>query len=93
MEIIDLNDTMTPTNIIKAIREKAHNRLIASRDTSHEALTDSKTIHAIILTGHAHQFVFALEIDVHIGITNTHVLTHLYATCHVLDVAVHNILM
>ena len=42
------------------------------------------------LTAHAHQVVFTLEIDAHVGVMNIQVLIHRYATCHVLFVAVHN---
>ena len=91
MENIDPNDTVIPTGIIKAIKETAHDRLIAFRDTNNEARTDYEITHAIALINHAHQAVFALQIDVHVGEMNIHVLIHPYATCHVLDVGVHNI--
>ena len=90
MENIDPNDTTIPTDIIKAINDTAYDRLTTSRDTNYEARTDSKT-RAIAATAQARQIVFSLEIDAHVGVMNIHVLTHPYATCHVLDVAAHNI--
>ena len=66
MEIIDPNDIMISASIIKASNETAHDRLVASRDTSHEAQTDSDSTDAIVLAGHAHQVVFAFTIDAHV---------------------------
>ena len=91
MENVDLHDTMTSIDIIKAINGTALDRQIDSRDTSNEAQADIETTRAIIMTAYTHQVVFTSEIDAHDGITNIHVLTHPYATCHVLDVTVHNI--
>ena len=91
MENIDPHDTMIPIDIIKFINGSALDRLIDSRDTNREAQANTKTTRAIIMTAHVQQVVFASEIDTHDGITNMQVLTCLYATCHVLDVAVHNI--
>ena len=65
-ENADLNDTMIPADIIKIFNETAHDQLIYSRDTSHEARTHSETTLAIVLTAHTHQVVFDLEIDVHV---------------------------
>ena len=84
IENIDPHDTMNNTTLIKAINETAYDRKIVSKDTNHEARTDSKTTHAIILTAHAHQVRLALKIDVHVEVMNIHVLTHPYAKCHVL---------
>ena len=91
MKNIYPNYTGIPTDIIKAFNETAHNQLIDSRDTNHEARINSETTRVIVLTAHAHQVVFALEIDAQAGASNIHVLNHRYATCHVLDVAVHNV--
>ena len=54
MEIIDPEDTMIPTDIIKATTETAHDQLVASRDTSHEAQTDYESTQAIFLTDQVH---------------------------------------
>ena len=81
---------MTPIDIIKVINGTSFDRLIDSRDTNHEAQSGTKTTRAIIMTAHAHQIVFTSEKNAHDGITNIHVLTHPYATCHVLDLAAHN---
>ena len=43
------------------------------------------------MTARAYEVVYALEIDANDGATNIHVLTHRYATFHVLYVAAHNI--
>ena len=51
---IDLNDMMIPLDIINAINETVHGRLIASKYTNHEARIDSEIIRAIVLTAHAH---------------------------------------
>ena len=59
IENVDTNDTPIPTDRIKAINETPHGRLIASRETNHQAQTDSETTRAIFLTAHAHQVVFA----------------------------------
>ena len=83
MENIDPNDTMIHTDIIKAINETAQDRLIALRDRNHEARADSERADTIVLTAHAHQVVFVSEIDVNVGVTNIHVLSHPYGTCHV----------
>ena len=88
---IDQHDTMTPKDIVKVINVTAIDRLIDSIDTNSEAKADTEITRAIIMTTHAHQIVSAWEIDAHDGITNIHILTHPYATCNVLDVAVHNI--
>ena len=90
IEIIDPNDAMIPTDAIQVFSEIAHDRLIASRDTSHEAQTDSGATHAIVWTAHAHQVIFALEIEAHMGVMNVHVLTHPCTTCHVSDLAAHS---
>ena len=37
MENINPNDTMIPTDIVKANNENAHDRLTTSRDSDHEA--------------------------------------------------------
>ena len=58
MGSIDLNDTMIPKDIIKAINETVHDQLIASRDTSREAQTVSEITHTIVLTAHAHGVIF-----------------------------------
>ena len=62
MEITNHKDRMIPTNIIKAIRETTHDQPVAFKYTIHETdvQVDCKTIHAIVLTSHAHQLVFAL---------------------------------
>ena len=91
IENIDPNDTMSPIDIIKAINETALDQLVESRNTSHEAWADSETTCAIVITSHTHHVFLALEIEVHVRATNIHVLTHPYAKCRVLDVAVHNI--
>ena len=91
METIDPNDTMIHTDIIKAINETVQDQLAAFRDTSCEAQTDSGATHSIVLTAYAIQVVFALEIDVYVGVMHIHVLTHPYEPCHVLDVVVHNV--
>ena len=52
-------------------------------ETIPEQLTQS------FLTGHAHQFVFALEIDAHMEVMNTQVPIHPCATCHVSEVEAH----
>ena len=44
---------------IKAINETAYDPLTASGDMYHEARTDSEATHAIAITAHADQFVFA----------------------------------
>ena len=90
MENIDPSDTIIPTDTIKTINETALERLINSRDTNREAQADSGAARAIVMTAHAHQVVFASEIDVRDGETNIHEQTHPYATCHVLDVTFHN---
>ena len=59
MKIIDPNDTMNPTDIIRAISETARNQLVASKNMSQEAQTDSETTHAIVLNAHTHQVVLA----------------------------------
>ena len=91
MENIDPNDTMIPTDTIKAINRTALDQLIDFRDTNREAQANTETTRAIIMTSHAHQVVFASEIDAHDGITSIHVLTRPYAACHVLDVTVQHI--
>ena len=91
VESIDPHDTMTLYRYIKVIDVTELNRLIDSRCTSREALADTETTRAFILTAHAHQVVFASETDNQDVITNIHVQSHLYARCHVLDVVVHNI--
>ena len=91
MNNIDLYDTMTHIDILKAINGTTLDRLIDSRDTNREAQADTETTRAIIMTVHAHQVGFASEIDAHDGISNVHVLIHHNSVCHVLDVAAHNI--
>ena len=81
---------MNTADKIKAINETSLDVLINSRDTNHEALANSETNRTIVLTSHAHQVVFALEIDAHAGATNIYELNHHYATCHVLDIVVRN---
>ena len=61
---------MITIDIIKTIKEIAHDRLVASRDMNDEAQTDSGTAHANVLIAHTHQDVFALEIDAHVGVLN-----------------------
>ena len=82
MENIDPSDKMIPTDLIKNINEIALDRLIDSKNTNHEARTDSETTRAIFMTAHAHHVVFASEIDVHDGATNSHLPIHPYAICH-----------
>ena len=82
---------MTPTDIIKVISETAHNSLFASRDTIHEAQVDSEIIHGIVLTAHAHEVYFVLEIDTHFGTMNISALIHTCVTCQFLAVAAHKI--
>ena len=91
MKIIDPRQKMNPTDIIKTNTKIDHDQLFSFRDTSHEARIDSGTVHAIFLTTHANQVIFALEIGVHLGTMNIRVLTYPYATCHLLDVATHSI--
>ena len=43
------------------------------------------------MTAYAHKVVSTSKIEAHDRITNMHVLTNPYATCHVLDVADHKI--
>ena len=62
MEITDPNDTKIPTGLIIAISQTAQDVLIASRDTILEARTDFETTYGIVLTTHALQVTFALEI-------------------------------
>ena len=90
-EIIDPNDTMNPMDVVKTFNETAHDQLIASKDTRHEAQTDSEITHAIFSIAQGHQVVFALEIDVQVEVMNIHVLTHPCATRHVSYVILHNI--
>ena len=66
MEIIDPNDTIIRTHIIKDLSETAEDQRVAFRYISHEAQTDSKTTHAIVSTAHAHQVVLALGIGVYV---------------------------
>ena len=54
MEIINPKDTMIPKDITKAINKYAHDWLISSRHTSHEARADSETMHTLALTAYAH---------------------------------------
>ena len=72
MEITDPNDATIPIDIILFINEIVHDQLISHRDTVHvtEAQADSARTHSIVLIAHAHQVVFALEIDIHAGIIN-----------------------
>ena len=58
---------------------------------SHEVQIDSETTHASALTVHAHQVVFALEIDVQLGVMKVHVLAYPCETRYALGAAVHNI--
>ena len=88
---INPNDTMIPIDILKATSMITHEQLIASKDMCHEVRTDSETTHAIVSIAHVNQAVFALEINVYFEVVNIHVLTHPYAICHVLHLAVHNI--
>ena len=81
---------MCHVDTINVISETAHDQLIDSRGTIHEAQINFEIILAIVTTGHAHQVVLASEIDVHDGIMNTHELTHPYPVCNVLDVAAQN---
>ena len=81
---------MILTDITKAINEIVIDRLIYFRATNREAQADSEATHAIFMTAHAHQVVFASKIDACDGATNIQELTHLYKICHVLDVAVRN---
>ena len=66
MVITDPNDKMISIDVNKAINKTARDRLIISRDTSHEAQIDYETTHVIVLTAHAHQAFFALEIYIHV---------------------------
>ena len=91
IENIDTPDTITPIDIINVINRIALDRLIDSRDTYREPYADSEKTRAVAITTRAHQVVIALEMSAHVGETNIHVLTRPYATCHVLDVTVHNI--
>ena len=61
MKNIDPSDTMIHTDIIKAIKETALDGLIDSRDMNHEDRTDADTTRRIVMTAHAHQVVFDLE--------------------------------
>ena len=66
MENIDLSDMIIPTDTIKAIKKTALDQLLGSRDTNREAQADSETTRATVMTAHAHQVVFASEIDARI---------------------------
>ena len=90
MEITDPNNTMIPTDIVTFISKMIQDRLIASRDTNHEAQIDSEKTHAIVLTAYTDQVVFALEIDVPVRVMKIHALNHPYATCYVSDVVALN---
>ena len=90
IENINSSDTIIPNDVIKVINKIALDRLIDSRDTSREALAESKAAHAIVMTVHAHQVVLASEKDIQDGSTNIHGLTHPYMTGHVLDVEAQN---
>ena len=74
---------MITTDIIKAISDTAHDRLIASRHKSHKIQVDSEATHPIVSTAHAHQVVFALEINVHVVVMNIPTLIYIYATCYI----------
>ena len=91
INIIYHNNITIPTIIVEAISETSHDQIVAFRNTIHEAQVDSETIPAIALIAHAHQLVFAREIDLHGGLTSILALIHHYAIYHVLDVAVHSI--
>ena len=45
---IDSKDTMISTDIVKAINEIAHDRLIVFRDINHECRIDYETARAIV---------------------------------------------
>ena len=90
-EIIDPNDTVISTDIIRIISETAQDRLIASIDTSHGVQIDSETTHAIVLTAHSHQVASVSKIDINVAAINIHRLINLHETCHVLYVVVQNI--
>ena len=93
MDITDIRDKTIPIDIFKAIIETTNDQLIASRYTiqATEAKVDSKIIHAIVLTAHAHQATLALYIDFHAGIMNIPTLTYPYAKCHVSYELAHSI--
>ena len=90
MDISHPNNTVIPIDIIKAISNTTHDQLVTSRDTIHEAKVDFEIVHVIFLPTHAHQVVFALEIDVQVGITIIIAQVHPNATCYVSDVVAHN---
>ena len=91
MENIDPSDMMISADTIKAIHQTALDQLVDSRDTNRKALSDSETAREINMITHAQQVVFTSGLDAEDGVTNIHVLTHPYVTCHVLHVATHNI--
>ena len=65
---INPSDRKIPMDTIKVISETAHDQLVDSRDTTHEAQIDSEIVHAIVTTDQAQLVVLASEIDVHDGI-------------------------
>ena len=90
MENINLSNMIIPTGKVRVTSATALDRLVDTRYTNHETIADSKITHAIIMTDHAHQVVFASEIDIHNRAMNIHGLIHPKAICHVLCVKVHN---
>ena len=52
-ENIDTNVTMVPTGIVKAIKDTAHDRLVAFRNMNHETRIDSEITRTSILTTQA----------------------------------------
>ena len=90
-EITDINDTLIPADIMKVISETAHHRLLAFKNTIHEAQVDSETIHATVLIAHAHQILLAWKTDVQVEVVNIPAPGHLYTTCNLSDVEDHNI--
>ena len=59
LEIIVPNYSTIPRDVIWAINEIALDLLVVSREVSLEVEIDSKTGHAIVLTAHADQAIFA----------------------------------
>ena len=93
MGITDPSDTMIPLDIIKVSSEIDCDQLVDLEDIINvtEVQVDSEKIHAIILTAHAHQVVYTLDLDVYVGIMNILGLIHPYAGRLVSDIAAHNI--
>ena len=77
-----------PADTIEAKNEIAFNRIINSRDMSHETRANSETTHAVVLNVHANQVVFALEIDVRVKATRFYVQIYPYEIFYVLNVVV-----